>query len=199
MRQSAHAGRDPAHTVIVSGEDLVAGQGAPIHVARAHIHYAVCRVLDAVYNNEALRRHGANSLCHRLYINCHARDRTGLNDGSNTCIRVDLSQVILCSHQCLVFLMGNVDVFLACDGTPLAACAGRSRMLQGAANHVAALRRSHDCRTDQAKEHLGTTLSGKHHAIINAKECFHVLARGSDDAHQFTRGGVITALVIGNG
>ena len=179
-------------------EHFVSRKGARIDPAGVHIHYAVRGVLNAVDNDEAVGRPFPDGFGDSGHINCHARNGTGLDDGGDSGVFSDLCCVVLRCDHCLVFVMGNADIFFAGYRAPAYPGTGGRGMLKGAADHVASGGRAQDCRSHQAEEQFGSALASKHHAFLDPKESLHVFTSLVDDSHQLVRGGVIPALVIRN-
>ena len=81
---------------------------------------------------------------------------------------------------------------------PALARADRGRVLERAADHVAALGRTQRRRANHAENQLGARLAGEHRPFSYAQKSAHVVARLVDDAHQLVRRRVIAALVVGD-
>ena len=159
----------------------------------------MCRVLDAVDNDQAFGRLGPDRLSNGGNIDGHSSNRTCLNDGCDPCVFTHMRCVVLRRDHCPIFVMGDADVLFSCDGTPSAAGTRGRRMLKRAADDVAASGGAQYRRPYQTKKQFGSALAGKHHAIFDTKEGFHVLTGLVDDPHQFMRGGIIPTLIIRNG
>ena len=122
-----------------------------------------------------------------------------MNDGRDSRFRSYMLKVVFSGDHCLIFIMGNADIFFSGDRRPLTAGASGCRMLKRTADDIAAFRRTEYCSAHQAKKKFSSAFPGKHHTLRDAKEGHHVFACFIDDADQFPTGGVVPTLVIRNG
>ena len=196
MGEGAQAGRRPGDPVVVSRKHFVSRQGAGIDAACIHVHDAVRRVLNAVDNNEALWRPGADCLSDSRNINSHSGNRTGLNNSGDPCVFIHARRIVLCGDHRPFFVMGNTDVLFVRNRAPPGSRTDSGRVLKRAADHVASGRRAQDRCPHKTKKQFGSALAGKYDALFDAKEGFHVFSRLVDDPNKFMRGGIIPALVI---
>ena len=197
MGQVAQPVRQPGHTIAMAREHFIGRDRIAIHAQRRQVNTAMGRVLDAIDNDQTLRRHGTNFGGNRCHIHPHAGDRRGVQNGGNRQIGAQVGAVIIGRHTACGIVMGHRYVAAPRMFGPKHRRTARGGVFQRAANHRAC-GGCHAGGADHAKQHLGAAFAHNHLATGRIHEFGHIGARLGDNIHQGPAGRVIAALVIGD-
>ena len=159
LGKGGQAVRGPADAVTVAREHLVGRDGIAIDAIGSEVNVAMAGMLDAVDDDETLRRLLADGGGNGHDINRDAGDGRSLNDGRNPNLGCNVLAVGIDIHGSRHVIMGHENMRPAGHFGPARHGAARCGVFQRAAQHDAAGFRSQCRGSHQTEQHFGSAFA----------------------------------------